>query len=308
MSKNNIILDGVNRGAHWVTIREATKIVNKLTNCKIKDSDIYRRALYGDISLSIYFQSPIALRKINKFGNKIKLRPVGSSLISRLCFLEKNCFLKGRDLIVSTTGKYIVPELQVIDTPLVGYQYVLIQRLLARSLKIPRPVIGAIMINYGITLSFHGEIFQVFDKSTWQERIKQQIIQLPENIALEINKLISYQKIRRTHEKDHFPFHDLPQDACFVIRYTELEKLINMPVKNGPIPSTSTRISTPLSRMFWLACKHNEAISPLIRQPYKLLSIFEQWASAEGITDRLSGDTLKTALERGSPTSTSPSK
>jgi hypothetical protein len=38
-------------------------------------------------------------------------------------------------------------------------------------------------------------------------------------------------------------------------------------------------------------------------QPYKLLSIFEQWASEEGITDRFSGDTLKTALERGSPPS-----
>jgi quinol monooxygenase YgiN len=38
-----------------------------------------------------------------------------------------------------------------------------------------------------------------------------------------------------------------------------------------------------------------------MNQPYKLLSIFEQWASEEGITDHLSGDTLKTALERGSP-------
>ncbi|MHC1473190.1 hypothetical protein ACYJ51_31065, partial [Klebsiella pneumoniae] len=44
---------------------------------------------------------------------------------------------------------------------------------------------------------------------------------------------------------------------------------------------------------------------PLISKPYKLLSIFEQWASDEGITDRLSGDTLKTALVRGSPTSMS---
>lgn len=307
MSKNNIILDGKNRVPHWVTIREAVKIANRLTNNKIKAGDIYRHALYGDISLSIYFQSPIALRKINKSDNKIKLRPVGTSLITRLCFLEKHCFLNGRDLIVSTTGKYIAPARQVIDIPLLGYQYVLIQRLLARSLKIPLPVIGADKINYGITVIFHGELFQVFDKSTWQERIKQQIMQMPENIAPDIHKLISSQKIGGTHEKDYFPFHDLPQDACFVIRYTELEKLVNMPVKNGTLRSTSTRISTPLSRMFWLACKNNETISPLIRQPYKLLSIFEQWASAEGITDRLSGDTLKNALERGSPTSTSSS-
>ena len=73
-------------------------------------------------------------------------------------------------------------------------------------------------------------------------------------------------------------------------------------IKHTP---TSTRISSPLSRLFWLSCKHNEVISPLLGKPYKLLSIFEQWASDEGITDRLSGDTLKTALVRGSPTSMS---
>lgn len=105
----------------------------------------------------------------------------------------------------------------------------------------------------------------------------------------------------------YFPVYTLPPDACLVIRYSELEKIINTPVKNKTITSSSTRISTPLSRMFWLACKHNDTISPLIKQPYKLLSIFEQWASAEGITDRLSGDTLKTALERDSPSSTTPS-
>lgn len=307
MSKDKIILNSENRVPHWVTIREAVKIANKLASCKIKDSDIYRHALYGEISLSIYFQSPIALRKVNKSDNKIKLRPVGPSLISRVCFLEKNCLLDGRELIMSTTGKYITPAQRVIDTPLAGYQYVLIQKLLARSLKIPLPVIGAAKINYGITVNFHGEMFQVFDKATWQERIKQQIMQLPENTSPDIDKLISSHKMSRYSEKDYFPVHDLPQDACFVIRHTELEKLINIPVKNTSPPSASTRISTPLSRMFWLACKHNEAISPLIRQPYKLLSIFEQWASAEGITDRLSGDTLKTALERGSPTSTSSS-
>ncbi|MBI6350322.1 hypothetical protein JEP32_15465 [Proteus mirabilis] len=71
-------------------------------------------------------------------------------------------------------------------------------------------------------------------------------------------------------------------------------------IKHTP---TSTRISSPLSRLFWLSCKHNEVTSPLLGKPYKLLSIFEQWASTEGITDKFSGDTLKTALERGSPTS-----
>ncbi|EFC1967425.1 hypothetical protein FBQ04_21405, partial [Escherichia coli] len=79
----------------------------------------------------------------------------------------------------------------------------------------------------------------------------------------------------------------------------------NILLKNSTSTPSTNRLSTPLSRFFWLACKHNEAISPLIRKPYKLLSIFEQWASDDGITDRLSGDTLKNALERGSPSSTS---
>ncbi|EOY9168129.1 TPA: hypothetical protein RMS72_004479 [Raoultella ornithinolytica] len=305
MSNNNIELNIKNPTPHWVTIREAVKIANNLTNGKITDGNIYRHALHGNISLSIYFQSPIILRKINKLDDKIKLRPVDASLISRLCFLEKNCFLNGRSLIISTVGKYISPIQPVIDIPLLGYHYILIQRLLARSLKIPLPVTGLAKFNYGITVNLHGEFFQIFDKSTWQQRIKQQIMQLPENIASEIDNLIYSQNIRRYQDKEYFPVYDLPQDACFVLRYTELEKLINIPTKNKPLLSTSTRISTPLSRLFWLACKHNEAISPLIRQPYKLLSIFEQWASDDGISDRLSGDTLKNALERGSPSSTS---
>jgi hypothetical protein len=109
--------------------------------------------------------------------------------------------------------------------------------------------------------------------------------------------------VEENAHKEYFPIHELPKDACIVIRHSELKKLINIPADKKLLSSSSTRISTPLSRLFWLACKYNEAISPLITQPYKLLSIFEQWASEEGITDRFSGDTIKHALERGSPPS-----
>ncbi|MEG2268621.1 MAG: AlpA family transcriptional regulator [Acinetobacter sp.] len=57
-------------------------------------------------------------------------------------------------------------------------------------------------------------------------------------------------------------------------------------------------MTTPLSRLFWLACKHNDTISPLLNQPYKLLSIFEQWASDDGIGEKLDAETLKNALKR----------
>jgi hypothetical protein len=307
MSKESTRFNESNIMSDWMTIREAVKIANKLMNKKIKDSDIYRHALHGDIRLSIYFQSPIILKRVRVSNRKIRIHPIEDLMINRLGILEKNCFLSGRNLVISTRGDLIYPTQRVIDTALSGYEYVLIQRLLARSLNIPLPVTGANDINYGISVIISGEGFQVFEKLTWQERIKQQIMKLPQNVAQEVSEYISSQRRSGFYQKEYFPLHDLPQDACFVIRYAELEKLINMPDKTGTSPSTSTRISTPLSRMFWLACKHNEAISPLIRQPYKLLSIFEQWASADGITDRLSGDTLKTALERGSPTSTSPS-
>ena len=305
MSKNNIILKTKNREPDWVTIQEAVKIVNELTGLKIKDSNIYRHALYGNFFLSIYFQSPIILRKIQSSHHKVKLTPIENSLINRLCLLEKKCFIDGKNLTVCTEGKYIFPVQRIIDTTLVGYEYVLVQRLLAQSLNIPLPVTGANNINYGISVTLSGEIFQMFEKVTWQERIKQQIMRLPENISLEIYRNTSFLRMKKYYHSGYFPIHDLPPDACFVMRYTELEKLINMPVIGKVSPAPTTRISTPLSRLFWLACKHNETISPLIRQPYKLLSIFEQWASDEGITDRLSGDTLKTALERGSPNSVS---
>lgn len=307
MSKNYIQPNPQRRELDWLTIREAVKMVNKIKKFKMKDSDIYRHALNGDISLSIYFQSPIFLRKIQTSDHKVKLKPIESSLINLLCHLDRDCFLSERNLIISARGEYISPKQRVIDTTLSGYEYVLIQRLLARSLNIPLPVTGANGINYGVSVSLFGEIFQVFEKITWTARINQQIMLLPEKLASDISNKIHLPRTRKYCQREYFPLYDLPRDACFVIRYSELEKIINMPVKNGALPPISTRISTPLSRMFWLACKHNESISSLIRQPYKLLSIFEQWASADGITDRLSGDTLKTALERGSPTSTSPS-
>lgn len=308
MLNNNHILNEKNITSGWVTIHEAVKITRKSSGKKINDSDVYRYALYGIISLSIYFQSPVILRKIQTVGHKIKIRPLETSLITRLCFLENNCFVNERNLIISTSGKYITPVHRIIDTSLAGYEYVLIQRLLARALKLPLPITGAPGINYGISVSLNGDLYQIFNRTTWKDRIEQQIMHFPDRIIPDIVSRISTQSIIRHWDKDYFPVHDLPPDAWFVIRNSELEKLISACTKNKPSTlSTSTRISTPLSRLLWLACKHNDAISPLIQQPYKLLSIFEEWASADGITDHLSSETLKTALKRGAPPSTSSS-
>lgn len=305
MKNHNIPSTSKNRIPDWVTIREAVEIANQSTNIKLTESNIYRDALCGNICLSIYFQSPVRLRKIQTSNNKIKLKQIENMLIHRLCLLDKNCFLCKRNLMVSTEGKYTLPVNNIIDTSLAGYECFIVQCLLAHSLDIPSPVVGEDNINYGISVLLSGEIFQVFEKITWQERIEKQILRLPGNTACDIHEKMSFQNMGGYSHKGYFPLHHLPQDACFVIRNTELDKLIDMPVKNKTIDASSTRISTPLSRLFWLSCKHNDAISPLINQPYKLLSIFEQWALTHGITDRLSGETLKTALERGSPPSPS---
>ncbi|HBM2978180.1 TPA: hypothetical protein LVL89_001333 [Klebsiella michiganensis] len=284
----------------WVTIREAVKITNKHRDIKLAESDIYRHALYGNISLSIYFQSPVILRKMRSSEKKIKLRPVGGSLLYRLCMLELNTFLNGRCLILSTEGRYISPDQLVMNTGMLGYEFVLIQRLLAKSLNMPLPVIGANDTNYGITVTLSGQPYQVFEKKAWQEKVNQQIMRLPEHIIVDIYEDEFINKFMDCSGKGYFPVYDLPEDACFVIRQEELDKLLGMPAERFT-HSSSSRLSTPLSRLFWLACKHNDSISPLLRHPYKLLPIFEQWASVEGITDHLSGDTLKRALERGSP-------
>lgn len=284
--------------ADWMTIQEAIKTTDQVTKKNVTASDIYRHALCGDIRLSIYFQSPVILRKIRISHNKITLRPIASTFIDQLCFLDKNSLISSKNLIFSTEGKYIYPAKRIIDTDLAGYEHTLIKRLLAHSLNIQLPAVDKNEFNYGISVTLDGEIFQAFERVTIHERICQQIKRLPEKIfsGEYQNALQKFMALDRC--KKFFPIHELPQDACFVIRHAELKKLIDHPATSS---SSSTRISTPLSRLFWLACKHNETISHLIRQPYKLLSIFEQWASNDGITDHLSGDTLKNALERGSP-------
>ncbi|HDL7101046.1 TPA: hypothetical protein PXM79_003850 [Yersinia enterocolitica] len=288
---------------NWFTIPEAIYITNKIQKSKLTGSDIYRYSLHGKINLSIYFQSPVSLRRIQILNNKVRLKPVGAHLTNQLCTLEKNCFIKNRKLIVSTEGEYIHPTQQVIDTKLIGYEYILAQRLLARSLGISLPIMDENYTNYGFTVNIDDINYQVFERVRCCERIKQQLMKLPKSIASRITEIIPFQKISQYNNKECFPIYDMPKDACFVIRHTELEKLISIPVKNDTYKPSSTRISSPLSRLFWLACKNNESIGPLIKQPYKLLSIFEQWALDEGMTEGFSGDTLKLALERGSPTS-----
>lgn len=281
----------------WFTINETLDITTCLTSTNINRGDIYRYALSNRIILSIYFQSPIILRRTSKTHNKIKLTTIPNSLLEKLCFLDSTSFLNKNSFITCSEGKYIIPDKSIIDTSLNGHEYVSVQHLLAHSLEFPPPVTGRYSVNYGISVLICGEIFQVFEKTTWQKRISQQLMNLPKSLAHEIRKTLTGLSPQHLYTQEYFPLYDLPPDACFVIRRTELEKLLKLYIS----PPVSTRISSALARLFWLACWHNESIRSLIGHPYKLLPIFEQWAREEGITDNLSAETIKAALERGSP-------
>ncbi|EPA1861521.1 hypothetical protein ACQ02N_001896 [Klebsiella michiganensis] len=210
--------------------------------------------------------------------------------------------MNGKGFIFSTEDENTYPEQQVLDTNLLGYEYVLVQKLLSHHLGIPKPITGANGINNGFTVTSSGDTFQIFEKKTWLERIKEQLYCISDQINIDFDEIFNSLDANKFSQPAYFPIYNFPKDACFVIRRDEIEKITSLTIGNKTNSESTHRISTPLSRLLWLACKHNEAINPLIKQPYKLISIFEQWASSEGITDRLSGDTLKTALERGSPT------
>lgn len=78
----------------WVTITEAVEITTKAIKQKITPSDIYRHALSGNILLSVYFQSPVILKKIQTFNGKIKFRQfVETYLINYACLTGTVLFM-----------------------------------------------------------------------------------------------------------------------------------------------------------------------------------------------------------------------
>ncbi|MEL7630492.1 hypothetical protein AAGW04_16045 [Pectobacterium aroidearum] len=286
----------------WLTIKEAVSFAKQNFKVTITDTNIYRHALCGDIYLSIYFQSPITVKKIKKRNNKLKLT-LNKTLVTPFNWENRTFLFSSGIYAVSTEGSYICPKQKIIDTPLLGYEHIIIQTLLAQSLKITPPKYYTYPQNLGLSVMIHGELFQLFERKISNGDLNNSIALLPNNLYHHFVTGNLRSQNNKEHIINYSPSTELPPDACFVIRNTQFEKLINLTHVNTMPINTPPRITTPLSRLFWLACKNNKEISSLITHPYKLLSIFEQWASADGITDRLSGDTLKSALERGSPTS-----
>ena len=298
--KNNKTNSCTEKEFCWLTIPEAKCLICRLKEPLISDADIYRYALNKMITLSIYFQSPIILKKIHTRNDKIRFKLLAKTQFEQLCYLEPNQFIFNKKLIYSTEELSLFPTSHILDTSLTGYEYTLVQRLLAQSLDIPLPDSCHDGDNFGITLMVNEDIYQLFEKCSFEERYQHQLLSLAPNIA---SNLINDTNLTTTRDPSYsalFPVYSLPKGACFVIRQSEFDKLLSLRTNNSCSPEPPSRISTPLSRLFWLSCKNNDSISSLINKPYKLLPIFEQWAQDMGITDKLSGDTLKSALERGS--------
>ncbi|EDS4738188.1 hypothetical protein Q6W56_003019 [Salmonella enterica] len=288
----------------WFTINEAVDIINSRTKSTVKFSDLCRFALYGHITFSVYFQSPVILRRVSMIKNNTiqTIKIDTEDIVTRLCYLSSECIINNDNRMAGTEGDYIPPPHFIMDTSLRGPEYAAVQKLLARELNFPLPITGQYDVHHGVLVhDDNNTLYQVFEVSSYNQRISRQLQYLPISTASHFHEVSDKSKIKDA--TGYFPVYHFPEDACFVVKRDELEQFIHTFFPQSPSKTTTSRLSTPVSRLLWLACKHNDHIGPLVEHPYKLLSVFEQWAAEEGITDNLSGDTLKTALERGSPVS-----
>jgi len=71
----------------------------------------------------------------------------------------------------------------------------------------------------------------------------------------------------------------LPPDALFVICRTHHEIFLTRHQ-----PNSKEQLTSALSRLLWLACKHNPQLDDeMLEHFYKSLNIFELWACEEGM-------------------------
>lgn len=282
----------------WFTIPEATEIIKHHIDRPIQNSNIYRYVLYGILKLSIYFQSPIWLRKVSIRDGQLVTRHSGNNTLFNLCHLSSNNFLNNKHIMLQTEGPFFSPLAHIMDTPLKGREYTEVQSLLANSLDLPTPVTGQNKSHSGLLVMDDNGIYQVYQSITWKNRITQQLNHIPVHMAVNIHEKINKYS-NREQDICLFPIYHF-DDCCFVVRQEVLKQFLQS-LSPSVQKKTASRISSPLSRLLWLACKNNNDINMLINHPYKLLTVFEQWAAAEGLNEKFSAETLKAALKRGTP-------
>ncbi|EOF5384288.1 hypothetical protein ACK1ML_004310, partial [Salmonella enterica] len=209
----------------WFTINEAVDIINSRTKSTVKCSDLCRFALYGYITLSVYFQSPVILQRVSMNNNNtIQTTKINTDdIATRICYLSSECLINNDDRIVSTEGAHIPPPHFIMDTSsLRGPEYAAVQKLLARELKLPPPVTGQYDIHHGVLVQDDKNIlYQAFEVSSYNQRISRQLQYLPISTASHFHEVLDKSKIKDA--MDYFPVYHFPDDACFVIKRNELE-------------------------------------------------------------------------------------
>ncbi|EBS7636332.1 hypothetical protein CDR68_21730 [Salmonella enterica] len=68
----------------WLTVAESVNIINQQSGLSISENDIWKYALYGHLTLSIYFQSPVKMRRVKITKNNIVLIKTHDDAISQL--------------------------------------------------------------------------------------------------------------------------------------------------------------------------------------------------------------------------------
>ncbi|MCZ9150505.1 hypothetical protein OM219_20530 [Escherichia albertii] len=209
----------------WVTISEAANIINQQPGISVTEAAIWRYALYGHLILSVYFQSPVKMRRIKTIKSNIVLTKVKDDIVGRLCNLSPECLTTDDYWRVKTEGEIISPASYIIDTPLMGHECIALQQRLAFSLSLPPPQTGHCNIHCGITVQRGGSLYQIVENISSVQRITQQLQ------CLSPGKQEYYrEKLNRLHinreQHNYFPVYHFPDDAWFVIKRVHLEQFI----------------------------------------------------------------------------------
>lgn len=287
----------------WLTPDEAVTVLLQ-HNIPLLPADLFRHALHGDLTFSVYFPSPVLLRPLN-LSCRLACRE------AKIPFLYPQCSKPGNRRITANTPPFRrdpslrLSTTQLWDLPMLGLERLLLHHQLAQALEHPQPEETWCCNQAGIVVrDEQGQLYQLCRRKPVRELLMELLGvngKLPEELHLLISQLYCHAR-GELQSRLQLPIcylpDTLPADAILVIRRIHLEAFLTRHQ-----PETRERITAALSRLLWLACKHNPQLNEeLLEHPYKLLTVFESWAQEEGLNiPPLNGETLKNALRRGAP-------
>ncbi|MEL4014011.1 hypothetical protein [Dryocola clanedunensis] len=276
----------------WLTLDEVAEVM-KQRNVSLLPGDLYRHALHGNLTLSVWFQSPVQLRPLGPQCNP----GCQNDDQHKQCTVPLPLSVRRHPCLRHTAWS-------IWDLPLIGLERLFIQRMLAKALGYHKPPLTDCCHESGIVVcSLSGQHYQLCDRKPLREialEVARRHDKLPDAFHRVLSRLYNSRFASRNarlnipfwYLPDHFP-----QDAVLVLRKSQMDILLKR-YQSEKHP----RVTTPFAHLFWLACKKNPLLDDnLLAHPYKLTNIFESWAREEGLTVHVNGDTLKRTLERGAP-------